>query len=113
VVSAPTPFVRCDAEALTQDAASVVARYHPDAPALYAERGWQLPASIWRVYDSRRAEDVLGFRCETDFAAVLDALRTGAELPFAHDPSFGRGDDIATPLRPLSGVPLSMARWSA
>ena len=38
VVSAPTPFARSDASELKRDAAAVVARYFPDAPALYAAR---------------------------------------------------------------------------
>nr|WP_315383733.1 NAD(P)-dependent oxidoreductase [uncultured Sphingomonas sp.] len=88
VISAPTPFARADCAALKRDAAAVIARAFPDAPALYAARGWTLPASIGRVYDSSLAERVLGFRCETDFAAVLAALREGAPLPFAHDPGY-------------------------
>lgn len=88
VVSAPTPFVRGDVEALAQDAAAVIAQRFPDAPRLYAERGWVLPQRIGRVYDASRLERELGFRCATDYAAVLDALRTGAPLPFAHDPDY-------------------------
>jgi UDP-glucose 4-epimerase len=88
IVSAPTPFVPSDAEELKRDAAAVVTRYFPDAPALYAQRHWRLPASIGRVYDASEAQRVLGFRCETHFGRVLDALRTGRELPFAHDPTY-------------------------
>lgn len=88
VISAPTPFARADAQALRRDAAAVVARYVPDAREIYARRGWRLPASIGRVYDSGLAERELGFRCRTDFAAVLGALRTGARLPFTHDPAY-------------------------
>lgn len=88
VISAPTPFARADCATLKQDAAGVIARAFPDAPALYAARGWTLPASIGRVYDSSLAERVLGFRCETDFAAVLAALREGGPMPFAHDPGY-------------------------
>jgi UDP-glucose 4-epimerase len=88
VVSAPPPFVPTDAEALKSDAARVIAGYFPDAPALYARRGWRLPASIGRVYDPGKAQRLLGFRATTDFAAVLQALRTGAPLPFAHDPDY-------------------------
>lgn len=88
IVSAPTPFARADAAALKTDAAAVIARYFPAAPALYAARGWVLPRSIGRVYDAARAERVLGFRCRTDFAAILAALRNGAPLPYAHDPSY-------------------------
>lgn len=88
VISAPTPFARGDCAELKRDAAGVIARAFPDAAALYAARNWTLPTSIGRVYDAERAERVLGFRCETDFAAVLAALRDGAPLPFAHDPAY-------------------------
>lgn len=88
ILSAPPPFVREDCEALMRDAPAVVARYFPDAPSLYAKAGWSLPPRIDRVYDPGKAERLLGFRCRTDFAAVLDALSSGAPLPFAHDPSY-------------------------
>lgn len=88
VLSAPTPFSRSDVHELKTDARAVIARYFPDAPGLYAARGWTLPATIGRVYDASHAERRLGFRCQTGFAEVLDALREGRDLPFAHDPSY-------------------------
>jgi nucleoside-diphosphate-sugar epimerase len=88
VLSAPTPFSRTDAGDLKRDAAAVIARHFPEAPALYAARGWRLPARIGRVYDSGHAQRVLGFRFATDFAAVLDALRQDRPLPFIHDPAY-------------------------
>lgn len=88
LLSAPTPFGRHEATELKRDAAAVIARHFPDAPALYAARGWTLPASIGRVYDAGHAARRLGFRCRTDFAAVLAALRDGGALPFAHDPAY-------------------------
>jgi nucleoside-diphosphate-sugar epimerase len=88
VLAAPTPFSRDEATELLADAPSAIARYFPDAASLYAARGWTLPASIERIYDPSRAEGRLGFRCRTDFAAILAALRSGADLPFAHDPSY-------------------------
>ena len=88
IVSAPTPFARDDAPALARDAAAVIARVFPDAPALYAARGWTLPRRIGRVYDASHAERRLGFRARTDFAAILNALRHGAPLPFVHDPGY-------------------------
>jgi len=97
VLSAPTPFTRADTKALMRDAAALVATRFPDAPALYGERGWVLPDRIGRIYDSSRAERVLGFRCATDFAAVLEALRTGAPLPFAHNSDYVAPKEI--PLR--------------
>lgn len=88
ILAAPTPFVPAECEALRRDARAVIARHFPQAAALYARAGWSLPASIDRIYDPSRAECRLGFRCRTDFAAVLDALAQGAELPFAHDPAY-------------------------
>lgn len=88
VLSAPTPFSRNEVRELKADARSVIARHFPDAAALYAAKGWTLPPSIGRVYDASHAERRLGFRCRTGFAEVLEALREGRELPFAHDPSY-------------------------
>ena len=88
VISAPTPFRHAEAEALKRDAASVIARLYPDALALYAQKGWRLPATIGRVYDASLAERVLGFRARVDFAAVLAAMRENRPPRFAHDPSF-------------------------
>lgn len=88
IVSAPTPFARDDAAELKRDATAVIARHFPDAADLYARRGWTLPASIGRVYDAAHIERSLGFRCETDFAAMLDALRNDGPLPFAHDADY-------------------------
>jgi nucleoside-diphosphate-sugar epimerase len=97
ILAAATPFARSDAEALKRDAAAVVARYFPEAPKLYARRGWRLPASIGRVYDATLAEEELGFCCRTDFGAVLEALRTDGPLPFAHDPAYESPSMTAAP----------------
>jgi nucleoside-diphosphate-sugar epimerase len=88
ILSAPPPFVPDEAEELIRDAAAFIARRFPDAAELYARAGWELPASIDRVYDPSLAERLLGFRCRTDFAAVLAALRTGSALPFTHDAAY-------------------------
>ena len=88
IISAPTPFRKDEADELKRDAAAVVLRDFPQAGELYAQRGWQLPRSIGRVYDSSLAENWLGFRCETDFASILDALASDRPLPFAHDAAY-------------------------
>jgi nucleoside-diphosphate-sugar epimerase len=88
VLSAPPPFARAECVELIHDAPAVIARHFPEAPALYARLGWTLPASLDRVYDPARAERLLGFRCRTDFRAVLDAIAAGGELPFAHDAAY-------------------------
>lgn len=100
ILAAPTSFAPDEAEELLRDAPAVIARHFPDAPKLYARAGWTLPEHIDRIYDSRHAERVLGFRCRTDFAAVLEALRRGEGLPFEHDPTY------ASPL-------LEAPRWPA
>jgi UDP-glucose 4-epimerase len=88
LVSAPTPFVRAESEELKRDAAAVIARHFPEAAELYARRGWQLPASIGRVYDAGLAQRQMGFRCATDFAAILTALAHDAAMPFIHDADY-------------------------
>ncbi|MDF0541746.1 NAD(P)-dependent oxidoreductase [Sphingobium sp. H39-3-25] len=88
ILSAPTPFSPDEAEELMNDAPAVIARYFPDAAALYAGVGWHLPAHVDRVYDASKAERLLGFRCRTDFGAILCALRDRTPLPFAHDPAY-------------------------
>lgn len=88
ILSAPPPFVESDCAALIDDAPAVIARYFPEAPALYARAGWRLPGHIDRVYVPAKAERLLGFRCRTDFAAILAALASGGPLPFVHDPHY-------------------------
>lgn len=95
VLSAPSPFNRLDAEELARDARTVISRYFPDAADLYARKGWQLPDRIDRVYDSSKAEALLGFRCSVDYARVLEALRNRTELPFDHDPAYVPPKEIA------------------
>lgn len=97
IVSAPTPFQRSDAAQLKADALAVITRYFPDAAALYAVRGWTLPDSIGRVYDASAIERELGFRCRTDYAAVLTALREGRPLPFSHDPAYTSPKELSVP----------------
>jgi UDP-glucose 4-epimerase len=88
IVSAPQPFDRNDCTALKTNAPQIIARHFPEAAAIYARRGWSLPSSIGRVYDASAIERDLGFRCKTDFAAVLTSLQNGTELPFVHDPLY-------------------------
>jgi UDP-glucose 4-epimerase len=78
IISAPTPFRPEDCAELIADAPSVVARYFPAYPRLYAKQGWTMFSSIDRVYDPSRARQKLGFVCRTSFADVLKALETEA-----------------------------------
>ncbi len=101
VISATTPFTRADASDLRTDAAAVVARHAPAYVEQYAKRGWRMFADIDRVYDNQRARDVLGWRPQFDFNAVLSRLQAGGSLagPMAravgskgyHDEEFADG----------------------
>lgn len=77
IVSARTPFVESDCEELLACAPAVVARYFPRDPELYARRGWTMFGAIDRVYDSARAERVLGFTPRVGFADKLAELESG------------------------------------
>ncbi|MEZ0495501.1 NAD-dependent epimerase/dehydratase family protein [Sphingomonas sp. IW22] len=94
IVSAPTPFDRRDVRALRQNAAAVIARRFPQAAALYAARGWKLADRIGRVYDAGAIERALGFRCQTDFAAILNALAEDRPMPFVHDAHYQSPKEI-------------------
>jgi UDP-glucose 4-epimerase len=74
IVSAPTPFSPADCRELIVDAPAVVARYFPDYPRLYEQRGWTMFRSIDRIYDPTRIRERLGFVCRTGFAEVLASL---------------------------------------
>ncbi|WP_415403619.1 NAD-dependent epimerase/dehydratase family protein [Tateyamaria sp. SN3-11] len=78
IISARTPFHKSDAEALWSDAASVVHLRAPDVAKAYAQRGWDLPQRIDRVYDSARAQAELGWQAEYGAHAVLDQLDAGS-----------------------------------
>lgn len=69
-VSAPTPFQAGDCARLFADAASVIRERVPWAEAEFARRGWQLPASVDRVYVVDRAIAV-GYRPVHDFASLF------------------------------------------
>jgi UDP-glucose 4-epimerase len=74
IISAKTPFGRDDCAELIVDAPSVVARYFPSYPALYAGHRWTMFQSIDRVYDAAKAARRLGFTCRTGFAEKLREL---------------------------------------
>ncbi|MEM6901061.1 MAG: NAD(P)-dependent oxidoreductase [Pseudomonadota bacterium] len=88
LVSAPTPFHKKHAHRLKQDAAAVVEELYPGASELYASKAWLLPERIDRVYDGTKITRDLGFRYNTTFSDVLDALRRGREPPVVHDASY-------------------------
>jgi UDP-glucose 4-epimerase len=79
IVSATTPFTRADLAELHRDAAAVVARRHPEFPALYERLGWRMLPTIERVYDNAAARRDLGWAPRHDFGAALRRLAAGEE----------------------------------
>ncbi len=80
VVSAPSPFEPSDAGRVRYDLASLLDERVPEWAAVADTQGWTLPAGLDRVYDSRRARDVLGWRPQWDVHAVLAAVADGAPV---------------------------------
>ncbi len=70
-ISAVSPFVLEDTEALLTHAAEVMTRYYPWAPEAFRRRGWLLPHTIDRVYVMEKAQRMLSYRPEHNFDAVL------------------------------------------
>jgi nucleoside-diphosphate-sugar epimerase len=75
-VSARSPFGREDTPELLVNASAVILRYYPDAEAVFHTWGWMLPASIDRVYVTEKAERLLGYTPQHNFADLLDDLRS-------------------------------------
>lgn len=77
IASGATPFRPPDAEALARDAPAVLRGRAPGLVAAFAARGWALPGSIDRVYDSSLAALELGWVPRHGFGEVLGMLDRG------------------------------------
>lgn len=80
IISATTPFERGDLEDLGMNAAAVIAARFPESEVLFREVGWRCFPTIDRVYDNRRARQMLGWTPRIDFAHVLECLGQGKEF---------------------------------
>jgi UDP-glucose 4-epimerase len=56
------PFREADCQELLVDATGVIARRAPELAVEFRRRGWALPSSLDRVYDSTAAGQLLGYR---------------------------------------------------
>lgn len=74
ILSGATPFRRDDCEALKQNAAEVLRERCPALVEQFESRGWPLPRSIDRVYDSSRAQRGLGWTPRYGFEDVMRLL---------------------------------------
>lgn len=79
VTSGPTPFEPRDCVALARDAAAVLRRRVPALAAEFERRGWPLPRTIDRVYDSSAAAVGMGWRAQHGFEALLGETDDGAD----------------------------------
>ncbi len=71
LVSGATPFLPQDMAGLMQHAPAVLRRRAPALVQAFAERGWPLPTSVDRVYDSGLAQRELAWQPRHGYAEVL------------------------------------------
>lgn len=74
IISGATPFERDDCEQLLVDAAAVIRKRAPSLAVEFDRRGWRMPESIDRVYDSAQAVDELGWKPQFGGDDVFGAL---------------------------------------
>jgi UDP-glucose 4-epimerase len=74
VVSGATPFQEVDCVSLKQSPESVLLKRCPAICRIFESRGWPLPESIDRVYDSSKAQRVLNWTPEYGFGEVVNLL---------------------------------------
>jgi UDP-glucose 4-epimerase len=79
IITATTPFEPCDVEELGRDAPAALARQVPEYSSIYTTRNWKMLPMLDRVYDNRRARELLGWRPQYDFRRALRAIAGGAE----------------------------------
>lgn len=74
IISAKTPFKVSDCAQLKLSANDLIKQRCPKLAAEFEIRGWQLPKSIDRVYDSYAAQQELGWQSNYGFESVLEML---------------------------------------
>ena len=61
IISAPTPFEEKDAHRVASDLPALLQEKAPEMAAAFQRAGWPLPQGLDRVYDSRKAQQALGW----------------------------------------------------
>ncbi|HUQ12491.1 MAG TPA: NAD(P)-dependent oxidoreductase [Steroidobacteraceae bacterium] len=79
IITATTPFRREDLAQLGIDAPSVLAKYYPDYPTIFARRGWKMLPALDRVYINARARELLGWQPRHEFAHALQRIADGRD----------------------------------
>ena len=79
IITATTPFQREDLAQLGTDAPTVLAKYFPEYPQIYAGLGWKMLPTLDRVYVNARARELLGWQPKYDFAHALRCVAAGKD----------------------------------
>lgn len=74
IISGQTPFDKSDCQRLYQEADKVIQEVLPVIASTFDTRGWKLPLSLDRVYDSSAAQQELGWQPKYGFDSVLEML---------------------------------------
>jgi UDP-glucose 4-epimerase len=74
VISGATPFQKADCKALIHSPELVLHQRCPAICEVFEYRGWSLPDSIDRVYDSSKAQQALGWMPQYGFEEVVNHL---------------------------------------
>lgn len=78
IISAMTPFELEDREALATDAPSIIRLRAPALAAEFDHRNWALPQTIDRIYASKSADHILGWRARFGPEEVLAQMDQGS-----------------------------------
>ncbi|MCO7187903.1 NAD(P)-dependent oxidoreductase [Pseudoalteromonas sp. XMcav2-N-2] len=76
IISGATPFCRDDQTRLFLQASKVIAEKCPQLVSAFEQRGWSLPDSLDRVYDSSAAQQQLNWQPDYGYEHVLQMLDT-------------------------------------
>jgi UDP-glucose 4-epimerase len=71
-ISSGSPFEQIDVMELKYNAPKVIAKYYPEAIAIYEQNNWMLPNSIDRVYCSDKAMRMLKYQPKFTFEYLLN-----------------------------------------
>ncbi len=78
IISAPTPFAEEDAPRVASDLPALLWEKAPELAGAFKSAGWPLPQGLDRVYDSRKAQQGLGWAPTCSAQAALERyLDTG------------------------------------
>lgn len=74
IISGKTPFSPTDCKNLYDNAKFILAQKCPEIASAFKQRGWDLPDTLDRVYDSSSAQNKLGWLPIYGFNSVLEML---------------------------------------